>query len=166
MITTVQCSDVRPATENDKGCVVVAYRDVPTGPREIDITDASNLTEAKERLHAQGIALGRPLQPVQMSGTPSRPASPVQIIARDEHGKQHRLIAEHVDEYSLSCGSTLYYLYVPQASCDCRWLVGRTLEIAELGSRKPDLSEPGAARDGSGDADFSATTAAQRGGGS
>lgn len=147
MNTTLMCRDVRPATENKEGCLVVASRDVRHGVREIDITDASNLTEVKERLRAQGVVLGKQLPPAPRSNNQSSAASPIQIIAHDEHGKEHRLIADHLEEYSLSSGSILYYLYIPEAPCDCRWLVGRTLELAELESRQPDIAEKIAAID-------------------
>ena len=142
MNTTLLCRDVRPATENNKGCVVVAYRDVRYGEREIDLTDAANLAEVRERLRAEGIVLGGPSQPTREAGTQNNLASPVQIIAHDEHGNEHRLIADYMDEYSLSSGLLLYYLYVSKEPCDCQWLVGRTLEVAEVGSRQPDLAEP------------------------
>jgi hypothetical protein len=77
-------------------------------------------------------------------------ASPVQIIAHDEQGKEHRLIANQLEEYSLSSGSTLYYLYVAEAPCECSWLVGRTLAVANFGSRQPDIGEPDAAPDPAG----------------
>lgn len=145
MNTTLLCRDVRPATENNKECVVVAYRDVRHGEREIDLTDAANLADVRERLRAEGIVLGGSLQPAPKAGTQNNMTSPLQIIAHDEHGEEHRLIADHLDEYSLSSGMLLYYLYVSQAPCDCRWLVGRTLEVVASGSRQPDLVEPIAA---------------------
>lgn len=165
MNTTIMCRDVRPATQNNKGCVVVAYRDVRYGGREIDITDASNLPEVRDRLLAQGIVLGGSLQPASRASTPSSLASPVQIIAHDEYGKEHRLIADHLEEYSLSSGSTLYYLYVSDAACDYRWLVGCTLELAECGSRQPNITEPGTTVDGGRDAGFSEPAASPRGSG-
>jgi hypothetical protein len=150
MNTTVVCRDVHPATGNSKLCVLIASQDEPEGHTAIDPTAPSAVTEVRERLHAQGIVLGGPLPPVPRSGTPSNLASPIQIIAHDEHGKKHRLIADHLEEYSLSSGSTLYYLYVSEAQCDCRWLVGRTLEVAEVGGHQPDLVEPPASADGAG----------------
>lgn len=147
MNTTVMCRDVRPATENDEGCLIVAYRDVRHGDREIDITDASHLTEVKDRLRTQGIVLGGELPLAPRPSNQSSAASPVQIIAHDERGKEHRLIADHLEEYSLSSGWVLYYLYIAEAPCDCRWLVGRPLELAELGSRQPDIAEKVAAID-------------------
>ena len=63
MNTTVVCRDVRPATGNNKQCVVIASQDEQTGVREIDLTAASNLAEVRDRLLAQGIVLGGPLQP-------------------------------------------------------------------------------------------------------
>ncbi len=94
--------------------------------------DASQLAEVRDRLHAQGIRLGEPLQAASTPKTESNPASPVQIVARDEDGNEHRLIADSVKEWSLSSGTTLYYLHIPEAIGDCHWLVGRTLELSEL----------------------------------
>jgi hypothetical protein len=148
MNKTVVCRDVRPATGNSKLCVVIASQDEGAGVRAIDPAAASNFTEVRDRMHAQGIVLGGPLQPAPRSGTQSSPASPIHVIARDEHGKEHRLLADHLEEYSLPSGSTLYYLYVPEAPCDCRWLVGRTLQVVELGGRRPGIAEPGAAEVG------------------
>ena len=99
----------------------------------IDPTDASNLSEVKERLRSQGIVLGGLSLPARKTSTQSSLRSPVQIIAHDEQGKEHRLIADSLDEYSLSSGSTLYYLFVPQVPSDFQWLVGHTLELAEFG---------------------------------
>lgn len=154
MNTTVVCREVHPATGNSKLCVVIASQDEREGVRAIDLTAASDLTEVRDRLRAQGIVLGGPLQPAPRPGPQSNLVPPVEIIAHDEHGKEHRLIAYHLEAYSLSSGSTLYYFYIPEASCDCRWLVGRTLEVAELGSRQPDTAEQGAAADGGGTTAF------------
>jgi hypothetical protein len=145
MNTTVVCRDVIPATGNSKQCVVIASQDEREVVRSIDPMAASNLSEVRDRLHAHGIILGGPLPSTPRSSTQSSLASPVQVIANDEHGKEHRLIADHLEEYSLSSGSTLYYLYVPEAPGDCRWLVGRTLEITELASLQPGSAKPGAA---------------------
>src|ERR1700730_2102160 len=101
MNTTVVCSEVRPATENNKGCVVVAYQDVRHGLGESDLKDASDLTKLSDRLRAQGLVLGGPLPPGRTSSVQTGLASPVQIIAHDERGKEHRLIADHLEEYSL-----------------------------------------------------------------
>jgi hypothetical protein len=142
MKTTVVCRNVRPTTENDKRCVVIASRDDQAGDRLIDLTSDLDLTEARNRLRAQGIVLGGPLQPAPRPGTPSGLTPPVEIIARDEQGKEHRLIADYLEEYSLSSGSTLYFFDVSEVLSDCRWLVGRTLEVVESGSHQPDLVEP------------------------
>jgi hypothetical protein len=163
MNTPVVCREVRPAPGNGKLCVVIASQDEREGARALDPTAPSSLPEVRDRLHAQGIALGGPLQPARRCSTGGSPASPVRIIAHDERGKEHRLVADHLEEYSLSSGSTLYYLYVPEAPCDCRWLVGRTLEVAELGGPQPDIAEPGAAADGGRDGGSSEPTASQRG---
>src|SRR3989442_709192 len=118
MNTMVVCRDVRPAAENDKVCVIVASKDDLESVRAIDPTDASNLSEVKERLRSQGIVLGGLSLPARKTSTQSSLRSPVQIIAHDEQGKEHRLIADSLDEYSLSSGSTLYYLFVPQVPSD------------------------------------------------
>lgn len=131
MNATVVCRDVRPATESDKACVVVASREnVRHGTSEIDLTDPSILSEVRNRLHAAGIALGKPTQSTRNCSTQSGPRSPVQIIAHDENGKQHRLVADSVEEYSLSSGSILYFLYLSEVPADCQWLIGRTLELS------------------------------------
>ena len=67
-------------------------------------------------------------------------------------------MASQLEEYSLSSGSLLYYLLVPEATQDCRWLVGRTLEVAEVEDRPPDAAEQAAPADGRADADFSEST--------
>jgi hypothetical protein len=140
MNTTVVCREVRPATGNGKLCVVIASQDEREDVRAIDPADAAHLLEVRDRLHAQGIVLGGPLQPAPRSSTRSNIVSPIQIIAHDERGEAHRLIVDHLEEYGLSSGSTLYFLYVPEASCACSWLVGRALEVAELASRQPDIA--------------------------
>ena len=134
MNTTVVCREVRPASGNNKLCVVVASQDEREGVRAIDPTDPSNLSEVKASLRFHGIVLGGPSQPASRSSLQSRLRSPVQIIAHDEGGKEHRLIADSLEEYSLSSGSTLYYLYVPGVPGDYHWLVGRILELASSGS--------------------------------
>ncbi|MGH7224194.1 MAG: hypothetical protein ACRELF_13265, partial [Gemmataceae bacterium] len=111
---------------------------------------------------AQGIVLGGALQPASKSNQSSL-ASPIQIIAHDEYGKEHRLIADHLEEYNLSSGSTLYYLYASDAVCDYRWLVGRTLELAELRSCQPNIPEPGATVNGDCDVGLSEPAASPRG---
>jgi hypothetical protein len=131
MNTTFVCREVRPATDNSKRCLIIASQDERADVRAMDLTAVSDLTVARDRLRAQGIVLGGPLQPAATPSNPSSPASPLVIIAHDEHGKEHRLIVDHREEYNLSSGSTLYYFSVPEASCDCRWLVGRTLEVAD-----------------------------------
>ena len=130
MNTTVVCREVRPAAGSGKQCVVVASRDQEAGVGASDPRASSNLAEVRDRLRAQGIVLGGPLQPAERPGAPSSLASPVQLIAHDEHGKEHRLIADQWEEYSLSSGSILYYFSVPEAPGDCRWLVSRTLVVA------------------------------------
>src|SRR5215471_7780304 len=119
MKTTVVCREVRPTTENGKRCVVIASRDESEGERLADITAISDLTEVRDRLRAQGIVFGGPLQPAPRPGTPSGLTPPVEIIARDEQGKEHRLIADYLEKYSLSSGSTLYFFDVPEALSDC-----------------------------------------------
>lgn len=132
MKTTVLCTDVRPATQSGTLCVVVASLDERQGVRETDMSDASNLSEVRDRLRDQGITLGGPLQDDPSSGTRSGVASPVEIIAHDEQGGEHRFVAEALEEYSLSSGSTLYFLYVRDAPSECNWLVGRALELMPL----------------------------------
>ncbi len=161
MKTTVVCSEVRPATEKP-GCVVVAYREDRHGDRESDLTDPSNLTAVRDRLRAQGILLGGPLQPARLAGVQGSLAPPVQIIAHDERGSEHRLVADQLEEYSLSSGSTLYLLSLSESPCDCRWLVGLTLEVAELGDRRQDAAAPSAPAEGGREPGFSEVTGSQR----
>ncbi len=144
MITAV-CREVRATTTDGKRCVVIASReeraDIPT----TDSAAATDMTEVKDRLRAQGIVLGGPLQAAPRASTQRTLASPIQILVHDDQGNEHRWIADQLDEYSLTSGSTLFYLYVPETPYDCRWLVGRTLQIAELGARSPGIAEPRAA---------------------
>lgn len=102
MNTTVVCRGVRPATGNSKLCVVIASQDEREGARAIDLTAASDLTAEREQLRAQGIVLGGPLEPAPSLSTQSSLASPIEIIAQNEHGKEHRLTVDHLEEYSLS----------------------------------------------------------------
>src|SRR5437899_1741290 len=141
MKTTVVCKDVRPATEGNKECVVVACSDEPQDVREVDVTDALILAGARDSLRAQGMILGGPLQAARTAGTQSKPDSPVEIIAHDEDGQEQRLIADHSEEYCLSSGSTLYYFYISELPGDCRWLVGRTLEIVGESKRTLDVGD-------------------------
>lgn len=147
MSTLVICKEVRPATGGGKRCVVIASRDERPGVGAIDASTPSTLAEVRERLRTQGVLLWGPLQPAQRLSTPSRPASPVQIIALDEHGHERRLVADNLEEYSLSTGSALYYLHVAETPGDCGWLVGRTVEVAEVGTRPPAGAEQEAAPD-------------------
>src|SRR5438477_11944112 len=112
MNTAVVCREVRAPTGDSKLCVIIASQDERECIREIDLTDDSSLTEVRDRLHAQGIVLGGPLQPARRSTPQRSPASPYQITAHDDHGNEHRLIADYLEECSLSSGPTLYYLYV------------------------------------------------------
>lgn len=163
MNPAVVCREVRPATGNSKHCVVIASQDKREDARAVDPTAASNLTVVKDRLQAQGIVLGGPLQPTQRTSTSSRLASPLQILAHDEHGKEHRLLVDHWEEYNLSSGSTLYFFDIPEAPCDCHWLVGRTLELGEIGSRQPDSAGPVVTASGGRDAGYSKPPASQGG---
>ena len=142
---TVVCRDVRPTTADSKQCVVIASQDERADMPAMDPLAATNMTEVRDRLHAQGIVPGGPLQAAPRATTPSSLASPLQIIAHDEHGNEHRWVVDQLDEYRLSSGSTLLYLYVPETPCDCRWLVGRILEVAGFGSRQPSIAETRAA---------------------
>jgi hypothetical protein len=112
--------------------MVIASKDDGVGSRLIDLMDSSQLDEIRETLRSKGIRLGETLQAAPRSDTQSSPASPLQVVAHGEEGKEHRLIADSVEEYSLSSGSTLYFLQIPDALCDCRWLIGHTLELSEL----------------------------------
>jgi hypothetical protein len=161
MKTTVVCSEVRPATEKN-GCVVVAYRDDRHEARESDLTDPANWTAVRDRLRAQGILLGGPLQPARLAGVQSSLAPPVQIIAHDEGGSEHRLVADQWEEYSLSSGSTLYFLSLSESPGDCGWLVGRTLEVAEFGDRRQDTAAPSTPAEGGRDPGFSEVTGSPR----
>ncbi len=134
MNTTVVCRDVHRATENSNLWLIIASQDGQEVVRAVDLMAASNLTEVRDRLHAQGVVLGQPLQPAPTPTAPSSLAPPVRIITHDDDGNERQWLADRLEEYSLSSGSTLYYLYVPEAPCDCRWLVGRTLELAEITS--------------------------------
>ncbi len=138
MKTVIVCSEVRPSGDNNPGCILVAYQDVRHCERDIDIGNASNLGEVKERLRAAGIVLGgrSPLARTPPNSRSSSPAA-IQIIAQDEHGTERRFTGDNLDVYSLSSGLTLYYLRVPEAVEDCRWLIGRTLELAEMESCRP-----------------------------
>jgi hypothetical protein len=163
MKTTVECRDVRPATEDNKGCVVVTYEDARHGVREIDFTDPASLTDVKERLRAQGIVLGGVGQPAQRSSARTGLAAPVEIIAHDDDGKEHRFIADKMEEYSLSSGWTLYYFFVPETPDDCLWLKGRHLDVASFGACQPDIGEPAASADGGRDVGCSEFSGSQRG---
>jgi hypothetical protein len=131
MTTTVVCREVRPAAGGGRQCVVVASRDEGADVGASDPMAPSDLAEVRDRLRAQGIVLGGPLQAAERPSALSSLAYPVQLIAHDEHGQEHRLIADQLAEYSLSSGSTLYYFSVAEAPADCRWLESRTLEVAE-----------------------------------
>jgi hypothetical protein len=142
MTTTVICTDIRPVTENGDGCVIVAA--APGGGGGAGVIDpraASSLPEIRDRLLAEGIVLGGPLQPAPTPNTQSHLTPPVEIIGHDEHGKEHRLSADRLEEYRLSSGSALYYLFVRQMACDCRWLLGQTLAVAEVSTRPPGVAE-------------------------
>ncbi len=143
MNSTIVCQDVRPEPGNSNRCVVIAAKDDPEGERALDLTAVSNLAEAKDQLRARGIVPGGPLLHAPGPAKPNGLAAPIEIIARDQHGKEHRLLADHVDAYSLSSGSTLYYFYVSEAPRDCRWLVGHTLDIAEAATRESAVIKPG-----------------------
>jgi hypothetical protein len=118
--------------ENSQRSVIVASRDERGGACGIDPTTAPNIAEVRDRVRAEGIILGGTLQPTPRSGNQNCLASPVEIIVHDEYGTEHRLIADYLEEYSLSSGSTLYYLYISAVPSNCRWLVGRALEVSEL----------------------------------
>jgi hypothetical protein len=130
MNAIVICSDVRPATDNDGASIVVVSRDETVAAREADPTDISNLSEVRKRLHAQGMTLGEQLQRARTSGSDML-CRPDCIVAHDEQGKRHRLTIESLEDYSLSSGSTLYFLRITESLSSCRWLVGRTLELRE-----------------------------------
>jgi hypothetical protein len=123
------CRDVRPTTGNGSDCMVVASRDEPGGVRTTDSLDPLRSPDIRQRLERQGIVLGGPLPPAAKTGVPSSTAAPVEISAHDEHGQEHRLLADSVEECRLSSGSALYYLTVRAAPQDCSWLVGRPLQL-------------------------------------
>jgi len=96
MNTTVVCRDVRPALGNSKRCVVVVSRDEREAVGTIDPGAGSNLTQMRDRLDAQGIVLGGPLQPVSTSSTQGSLASPIRVSASDELVKEVRLIVDQM----------------------------------------------------------------------
>lgn len=159
MTTTVLCTEVRPATDNNRGCVIVASRDGRHGSTEIDLADTSRFPEVKDRLRAQGLVPGGPLPPAPRSSGAGSRTSPTQLIIHDEQGKEHRLIADELEEYSLSSGSSLYYFHVAEAPLDCRWLVGRALEVAGSGCCQPDRAGSDVAANGGSETDCSLPTA-------
>src|SRR5437868_11918663 len=119
MKTTVMCRDVRPASEGNAGCVVVAGKDARHGTPEIDITDTAKLTEVRDRLRALGLVLGGPGQPSESSSARTNLAAPVEIIAHDDDGKEHRFIADTFEEYRLSSGGELHYFFLAETPDDC-----------------------------------------------
>jgi hypothetical protein len=46
------------------------------------------------------------------------------------------LIADKLEEYSLSSGSSWYCFSITAAPGDCHWLVGRVLEVAEVATKR------------------------------
>lgn len=126
--TTLRCKEVRPGTENHEGCILVAFENVCPIEREVDLSDASVLTKARDSLRAQGIVL-RGSSQVAHDTRPKDKSSPVQIIAHDDTGDEQRLMVDRLDEYRLSSGSSLYYLHTSESADNCRWLVDRDLSV-------------------------------------
>ncbi len=133
MSTTVVCREVRPGAEDHQACLVVAASPEERGrAASKSLTDLTRLSEAKVQLQSRGIILGESPPLGSRCPTPTGPRVPIQITAHDDLGNEHRLIADSLEEYSLSSGSTLHYLHVPGVPADFQWLVGRTLELTEL----------------------------------
>ena len=131
MNATAVCRDVRSVAGKENVCAVIASQEEREGARVIDPLDPSNFSEVRNRLQAQGIVLGEPSPLARRLDTQSHLRSPIQIIAQDEQGRKHTVIVESFEEYSLSSGSTLYYLYVSGVPSDFHWLVGHALELAD-----------------------------------
>jgi len=125
------CSDVRSETQNDQTrLVVIASQDECENGRSFDVADLSQVSGIKAKLVSQGIVLGGPLLRANPPVQENQP-SPLEICAKDGHGRKHLFFVDHSEVYSLSSGSTLYYFYVPDSPGDYHWLVGQTLEIRD-----------------------------------
>jgi hypothetical protein len=133
MNTTVVCREIRPGTEDRQSCLVVAASEDERGRAHLrSFPDVTNVSEVQAQLQARGIVLGGSPPRGAYGRTATRPSFPVRITAQDDRGNECVVMADSLEEYSLSSGSTLYYLRVPGAPAALQWLVGRTLELTEL----------------------------------
>ena len=130
------CRDVHSETLNGQAhLVIVASQDEQERVRAIDLTDLSKSADIKANLESQGIALGATPLSVKVHAQSTLPPS-IQLTAHDDLGREHLLIADSWQEYSLSSGSALYYFYIPDSSGDYRWLVGRTVKVTDVQAKK------------------------------
>ena len=136
MNRSVICRDVRSETLNGQAhLVIVASQDERESVPSIDITDLSKLADIKAKIEAEGIVLGGTSLSAQ-SHVHSSLSSSMQLTAHDDLDRKHVLIADCLEEYSLSSGSALYYFYIPDSSSDFHWLVGRTLRVTDVQTKK------------------------------
>ena len=132
MNPSIICREVRPEIRNGQEyLVIVASQDERTSERWQEVTDPTTWGAIKARLTSQGIALGEASLALKPS-VPSRSDSTIQLAATDDRGRIHGLIADGLEAYSLSSGSTLSYFFVPNAPGDFHWLVGRHVDVQDV----------------------------------
>jgi hypothetical protein len=137
MNVTAVCRDVRPGDEAhaDKVLLVAYAEDTPAAGTLVPVTHLlqdGDLSRIKAALTAQGLALGE-----RTPGRPQRPGGtsllvPIWLAALDDQGHEHSYLASIAEEYALSTGGRLYYLYLSEAEGALRWLVGKPLTLREV----------------------------------
>jgi hypothetical protein len=93
------------------------------------------MRHAKELLKSRNIVLGGPLsQCSPATSAEPRLQPPLLISGTDKHDCRRTIVAEGIDEWSWSFGSTVYCLYALVDADEVAWMVGQELELEETGS--------------------------------
>ncbi len=126
----VQCGAIREGKLNGKPCaVVIAFKDEEVGSYA-GFTDPSYLEMVKKKLATMNIALGGPM-PKQQPAKKTSFHPPLLITGKDRENKTKTAIADDIEEFSLSSGSKLFYLYLFAKVEDLAWMIGQNLELTE-----------------------------------
>lgn len=128
------CRNIHHAPEGHGSVLVAAAAEIKADL--ISRFDQETLTKARADLASHGIALGGPLRPVAAKDRADNKCgglrAPVKIVALDDLGAEHILVAREVENFDLSCGSTLCLLFVANAPETLAWLCGKHIKLEEI----------------------------------
>jgi hypothetical protein len=138
MITAI-CEKVERSSRDGRECLlVIASSDVQTGTLGRPPIDENWLTGAKNKLASMGLKLGgapSTKTPEAMADTRNEyPAPPVDIHVNCQP-PENDILAEQMEVYELSSGSTIVFLYVFDMRDNLQWMIGKRIELQNYGQR-------------------------------